>query len=246
MKSLLYLFCVLMLTGTAMSQDDAYTILKEYRCNPYQVRLVRVRLAETTEVKPPNTPPSYGKYYEVLKQDSIIETCIYKEGDCYIQFVEYKRVQGLLEVDSGVMIDLCKLTVKKKVPPVFPWINQPVDSITMYPLDSMYLRPDGTPELLVANYHQLQPQKLSEQQVQQIQLLYQHARPITFETDGKPMTNQSFLLTFYSGQEQHRLMIRYDLFYADRWWYHINYANYTVNFAKEMWDKHVATTGIRW
>lgn len=238
-------FIILLFYFNSSAQPDENTVLKTLRIGEYKVELIRYRLIEETLEIKMESAHRYGEQYVVYKNDSIVAQCPYIKGNCTIEFGEYKTINGFKYIDKGILLNICNYSVQKEEPAIIDWINDDVDSITIFPLDSVKQGPDGSPIQFIVNYADIKPQKLSEKQKQDVLFLYKDFRPISFTT-SMPDVRNDFLLTFYTNGKAHTLIMYYDQFFYKHWGYMINYSTHSLyNVAQMIWDKHVETTGIR-
>lgn len=228
----------------AQPQEDE--ILKTYQIQEYTVNLVKtLKAVETTlEIRPPSETAdyAYGKYYQVVKNDSTIAGLVYNEGECTIYFDEYKKTpNGHYAYDHATILNLCKLTVRKETPPDLPWLNKQIDSITIYPLDSILDRYNYQgQETIISDYANRKPEKLNALNASNFIFLYGNPKPIHFSPPTESRI-EHYKVSLYANGQAYDIYLYYDRFYYQTWSFSINYSIYGVyNVAKMTWDKHEA------
>lgn len=245
-KTITYSIFLLFFSISIFAQPDADALLKTIRIGEYRIDHIRFRMVEETPVIRLESAQRYGEKYVIYKNDSLITEYPYIAGECTIAFGEYnKMINGFRYIDQGVVLNICNYTVQVETPTEIDWITDDVDSIWIYPLDSITQNPDGSFGKFIENYAALQPQKLSEQHKQNVLFMYKTLRPVGFIT-STPQVRNTFRLTFFTDGNARSIILYYDQFFYGNWSYKIDYSIHsTYNVAQMIWDKHVAITGIQ-
>jgi len=241
-----YLLC--MLSGGLFANQSTDSILSRKVFEEYTVELVRYRCVETLgintrEILNPKEP-CYNDIYAIYKSDNLIATAPYVANTCGIEFIEYYSKNGFDYVSHCVQINTCTGRIEKLYPPVQNWLKGSVDSITMYPLDSVLEAASFyAPAITVEDYAVLKPQKLSKQHVANVLFMYGNGRPIGHTPITPEKDFLDFQLIVYANGEAHALQLYYDKYYVDGWWYTIDYSIHsTYNVALMLWEKHLASS----
>lgn len=228
------------------AQPKKDEILKTYHIQEYTVNLLKSQKAvETTlEIRLPSETAdyAYGEYYQVVKNDSTIAGLAYNEGECTIYFDEYKKTpNGDYAYDHATILNLCKLTVRKETPPDLPWLNKQIDSITIYPLDSILDRDNYQGQkTIITDYTNRKPEKLNALNASNFIFLYGNPSPIHFSPPSESRI-EHYKVSLYANGQAYDIYLYYDRFYYQTWSFSINYSIYGVyNVAKMTWDKHEA------
>lgn len=252
MQTRLHFFIFLAgLSFGAKAQTPEDEILKTYKVDEYTVQLVKaLSVTETTlevpgnmRVEPPMSKPRpFNLLYFVYKEDSLIAQLPYKEGDCKLYFDERKKVQGFYYLSHATILNICTSKVEKLAPPDLSWLKQPMDSITIYPLDSV-LDPYNYQgqRIVISDYPSRKPERLSEQHTKDMLFLLSNPRPLGFAPPSMPRI-EHYKVVFYTGAQTQEIYIYYDMFYYQTWVYSMGYSiQGTYNVGKMIWEKHEAS-----
>lgn len=232
------------------AQRPEDTILKTYKIDVYTVQLVNAQMitettqGTTTEVrlKDPNPESNaFQKLYFVYKYDSLLIQLPYREGECKLYFDERKKINGFYYLSHTTILNLCTSKVEKLTPPDLSWLKNPMDSITIYPLDSV-LDPHNYQgqRTVISNYASRKPERLSKTHTEHMLFYLSNPRPLGFAPPSQPRI-EHYKVVFYFGAQTKEIYLYYDMFFYQTWVYSMGYSTQgSANVGKMIWEKHEA------
>lgn len=232
---------ILGLYAPAMGQNPEDSVLKTIQIEDYTVKLIRQRAVEHAGIIPIDRPARYVDNYFIFKNDSMIAIHPSREGDCMLYFDERKKVNGFYAYNHATRLDICNKKVYTQTPPELDWLLGPVDSITIYPLDSIlrpfYYQGETT---YISNYANRSPEKLSKQHATNVLYYFELYRPAGYVAPSTER-KQQYQFVFYTKGKEYKIYMNCDKFYYGDWVYTLNNSNNgTYDLAKVIWDKHEA------
>lgn len=230
--------------GSLSAQNPGEEVLETYKIAEYTVKLIKYPQQQDTgnEREMPLTKgTSYGQDYFVYKNDSLINQVNFKTGECKLYVDERKRVNGFHTLINTIILDICNLTVRKETPPSIPWLNQEVDSITIFPLDSIFdLNYYQNQTTIITNYASRKPEKLNSKHTADFLSMFGHPSPIQFAPPSQSRT-EHYKVSLYMNGQVYEIYLYYDMFFYQTWVYRLGDAYPgSQNAAKMIWDKHEA------